>query len=95
MLVCFSRRDGHFGMQVVGRRDIHDIHLRVVDHFPPVGGPAGKAKLSRALCYGLLIYIRDNFQNRTARLIAKNERDIFERRSMGFPHEPGPDQANP
>src|SRR5215217_4337635 len=95
MLAGFCGRDGHFSVQVVGRRYIHNIHLRILDHLTPVRRPAGKTKLRGALCHGLVIYVRDDFKNGPTWLVAKNQRYIFKGHGMGFPHEPRADQANP
>ena len=94
MFPRFGCGNRHFGMKVIGGRDIHKVHIGIFNNLPPIYRPAGKSKVLSPRFYRIRVHVCDNFQPRSGWFIAKNEWDIFEGYRVGFAHHSGSDQAN-
>jgi hypothetical protein len=64
-------------MQGIRSCYIYNIYTGVFDDLAPVYRPTGNAKLACPLFQGFRIDVGDDFQNRPAWLISKNQGDRF------------------
>src|SRR5690606_12125240 len=93
MLAGFKRGNGHFGMQLVGGGDAHDVDGGIADQRAPVVGGAGKAELFGH--GGCLVgrRVAQEFEP-WRRYVAEHRPDRAIGQSMAFSHETGADEAD-
>ena len=89
-----ERCERDLGVHVVGRRDVHDIDLRVVDHGPPVRRPAGEAEIVGAGPGPLGIDVGDHLELRDRGLGAEHQRHVAIGDRMRLAHPACADQPD-
>jgi len=90
----FCSGDRHLGMQVIGSGDIHHVDAQILDDLLPVRRPAGEAKLTGPLFQRLRLDVCDDLQDRSARFISKDKRNVLECSGVGLAHPARTDQPD-
>jgi hypothetical protein len=94
MLAGFERRDGHFGVKLVGRGDRDHVHLGIVDQVAPVAGRFLETQFVGAFLGKLRARLR-KMDNARSRHAAEDRVDRVPGERVAFAHIAGADQPHP
>jgi hypothetical protein len=92
MFAGFEGGDRHFGVEMVGRRHRNDLHIRIIDHSPPVARGFFEAELGGAFVGQLLVRFTEMGQP-DFRNVTENCSYRIPCHGMAFPHEASSDKT--